>query len=443
MTMAARDYVPDAGAVAVQPRPMRHFLWSRLFGQTALNALLYALLIAVVERANSSLAGTLFVAAFLVPSIVLGIPGGALADALPKRPVLVLCLLARAALAVALVWVGGDLQTVYLLVLALATVGQVFGPAESAFVPALLPPTQLARGNAAMQFVLLAAQVLGAVALAPVLLKLAGADAVFVLTVPLFLIAAWQMLRVRPAAASPRPRGRRGGVRSALVAGWQAMRADATVLRALVRLTLLGTALKILVAIAPLVVRDVLGIAAANTVYVMAPAALGSVGGLLLAPPLVRLVGHDLVGRIGFVLFAAGLLGLAWVSDLGDWLVRQPRLGFQTLASVTRVPGTVSAAMLLAVLLGLAFAICSVAIRTLVHERAPTHLQGRVFATQLTIADALSLVPLLAAGAVADWVGMPPVLIGTGLVCLIAEGALRWIRPQARGAASAEGKSDA
>ena len=417
------DHVPSAAAAIAPPSPLRPFLWSRFAGQTAQNALLYALLIAVVERSDSGLAGTLLVAALLLPSIVLGIPGGMLADALPKRPVLVLCLLARAAVAVALLRWGDDLLALYLLVLALATVGQLFGPAEAALLPALLPPERLARGNAAMQFTLLAAQVLGGVALAPLLLKALDARAVFALTAPLFLLAAWQMLLVRGGASSMpgRAPGARAGLRAALAAGWRAMVDDAAVLRALVRLTLLGTALKILVAVAPLVARDMLGIAAANAVYVMAPAALGCVAGLLAAPPLIRLAGHDAVGRAGFILFAVGLLALASVAELGGWLDRELRLGVGAVEAVTRVPGAVSAAMALAVLLGLAFAACSVAIRTLVHERAPAHLQGRVFATQLTVADALSLAPLLAAGALADWAGVAPVLAGAGLLSLAVE----------------------
>ncbi len=421
--MAVLDHVPAADAALTPPSPLRPFLWSRFAGQTALNALLYALLIAIVERSGSSLGSTLLVVAFVVPSVVLGIPGGMLADALPKRPVLVLCLLVRAALALALLRWGDDLPTLYLLVLALATVGQLFGPAESAVLPALLPAERLARGNAAMQFTLLAAQVLGGVALAPLLLKVLDARAVFALAALLFLVAAWQMLLVRGVAPSvpARVQDGRAGLRTAFAAGWRMIRADADVLRALVRLTLLGTALKILVAIAPLLARDTLGIAAANAVYVMAPAALGCVAGLLVAPPLVRRIGHTAVGRTGFVFFSLGLLALAFVTELGRWFDRELRLGVGALTTVTHVPGAVTAAMALAVLLGLAFAVCSVAIRTLVYERAPRHVQGRVFATQLTVADALSLAPLVAAGALADWAGIAPVLVGTGLLCIALE----------------------
>ena len=416
---------PTSVAILSERTPLRPFLWSRFAGQTALNALLYALLIAVVERSDSGLAGTLLVATFLVPSILLGVPGGALADAFPKRPLLLVALLLRAAVAAALFWWTGDLWSLYLLALALATVGQVFAPAEAALVPLLVPPQRLARVNAAMQLVLLAAQVLGGVALAPLILKLAGARPVFALAAGLFVVAAWQMAGVRIAAEPPPDSNRRRGLRGALAAGWHAMVDDATVLRALVQLTLVGTVVKVLVAVAPLLARDMLGIAAANAVYVMAPAAVGGGLGLLIAPPLAHLLGRSRMAMAGFFLFAIGTMALALAAPIGDWLTAIPRLRFGAIEEITRVPGAVTVAMALALVLGLAFALVSVAVRTLVNERAPRHLQGRVFATQLTLADAASLLPLLAAGALADVAGVGPVLFGAGALCLVGEVAAR------------------
>jgi MFS family permease len=415
------------GEQLTAPSPFRQFLWSRFTGQVAQNALLYAVLIAVVERSDSSLASTLLVVAFLVPSIVLGVPGGLLADVLPKRATLTGVLLARAAVAVALLWRGDDLATIYLLVLALATVGQVSGPAEAALVPVLVPPERLARGNAALNFTLVAAQVLGAVALAPLLLWLIGAGAVFALAAALFAVAAWQMLRVRPGAVPAEGATASGGegFRRALTLGWRIIMEDRSVFRAVVRLTLVGTVLKIVVAVSPVLARDVLHIAASNTVFVMAPAAVGGALGLLVAAPLARVAGRAALSAIGFVLFALGTAALSATTAIGDWLSARPGLSFDRIQEITSVPGAVTVAMLLALLLGLAFALTTVAVRTLINERAPRGAQGRVFATQLTLADAASLLPLVAAGALADWIGVNLVLLASGVLCFAAEVAAR------------------
>ena len=71
--------------MAVQPQdirllrnaPFRRLLESRVIGQTAQNAMLYALLILVVEETGSSVQSTILIMAFTIPSILLGIPAGA------------------------------------------------------------------------------------------------------------------------------------------------------------------------------------------------------------------------------------------------------------------------------------------------------------------------------------------------------------------------------
>jgi MFS family permease len=417
---------------APRSSPLRRFLWARFTGQVALNAVLYALLIAVVERSESSVASTLLVASFIAPSIILGVPGGIVADVLPRRVTLVGSLLLRAALALALATSEGDLATLYLLVVALATVGQAYGPAEAATIPEVAEPESLARANAWSNFVLIAAQVLGGVALAPIVLKLAGAQAVFGIAVALFLVAAWQMAQVRtrrdsalePAASSaPSLAEAAAPARwySRYMVGWRAIREDPLMFGALARLTLLGTVLKVLVAVAPLLARRVLEIDAANTVYVMAPAALGSAAGLLLVAPLARVLSPNTVGRLAFVLFAVGVVALSVAEPLSEWLEARSAIRIEVIEDITRVPTLVTLVMLLAVFLGMTYALTSVAIRTLVNERAPRGLQGRVFATQQAVADTISLLPLVAAGALVDRIGVNPVLFAIGALCLIGE----------------------
>lgn len=419
--MASQVVASSSGLTLARSGPFARFLWSRVAGQTAQNALLYALLIVVVERSQSSLHSTLLVVAFVLPSIVLGVPGGALSDVLPRRLVLTGVLLLRAAIALALLWSIDNLHAVYLLVLLLATVGQLSGPAEAALVPELLPQERLARGNAAMQFTLIAAQVLGAVILAPLLLRLAGVGAVVALSMVLFLIAAWQMLRVRAMPCLRRPCcakiARRVRLRAALAAGWRATVDDPLLRHAMIRLTVISAVLKVLVAVAPVLARDVLNIATANTIYVMAPAALGSLLGLALAPGLARRLGYGAAGSAGFVLFGLATLAFAYAVPVGQWLGTVTSPHADLIARFSGMTGVVMAAMLFAACLGLAYAVVIVAVRTQINERAPRTVQGRVIATQLTVVDLLSLPPLLAAGLLADRVGVMPVLLAMGLLC--------------------------
>ncbi|MGE0228735.1 MAG: MFS transporter [Dehalococcoidia bacterium] len=405
--------------------PLGRFLWARFIGQVALNAALYALLISVVEESSSSFASTLFVAAFVAPSILLGVPGGIVADALPLRFVLTASLVLRAVLSTAFIIWSSDLTSLLLLVAILATIGQAYAPAESATIPELVPAESLARANAWSNFVLVGAQVLGGVAIAPVLLKLLDARAVFAFAAALFLVAAMQMARVPARRTEDGERGSTSsGTYSPLMVGWRVLRHDGLVFEALVRLTLLGTVLKVLVAIAPILTRDVLGIAVANTVFIMAPAAVGSAFGLLIVAPLARAAGASTLGRIAFLLFAAGVIALATAEPLSAWVEGWSTIRLERIAEISRVPTLVTVVMLIAAYLGAMYAVAGVATRTVVNGRSPRGFQGRVFATYQTIADIVSLPPLLLAGALVDRIGTDLVLLGMGILCVAGEALL-------------------
>src|SRR3972149_4634293 len=141
--------------MAVQPEdvrllandPFRRLLESRAVGQIGQNALLYTLLILIVNETGSSIYSTLLVTAFILPSILLGLPAGGLADVLPRRPLLVLGYLLLAVLVVGMIVYVDGVWTILLLVLVFSTVGQLTGPAESAALPVLVRRDQLAAGN--------------------------------------------------------------------------------------------------------------------------------------------------------------------------------------------------------------------------------------------------------------------------------------------------------
>jgi len=66
-------------------------LWlSRLLSQTAQGALLYALLILVVDLSDRTVFNSLFVICSIIPSIAFGLPAGVVTDTVPRRGLLVL-----------------------------------------------------------------------------------------------------------------------------------------------------------------------------------------------------------------------------------------------------------------------------------------------------------------------------------------------------------------
>ena len=68
----------------------------------------------------------------------------------------------------------------------------------------------------------------------------------------------------------------------------------------------------------------------------------------------------------------------------------------------------------------LALALVIIPARTVLQERPPAALRGRVIAAQLALANAAAVLPLVVGGALADHLGIRPVM---GLLSLLAMGA--------------------
>ena len=417
--------------MAVQPEDVRllantsfrRLVESRAVGQIGQNAMLFTLLILVVNETGSSINSTLLVMAWIVPSILLGIPAGGLADVLPRRPLLVLGYAVRVALVVLMIVNVDDVWTIYLLVLAFSTVNQFTGPAESAALPGLVRRDQLTGGNSWMLLTIMVGQAVGAVALAPVVLKIFGVEASLGMSAVAFVGAAFLVSSVtglRTVAVNEEGRRDQGSLLDAMTAGWRVLRTSRRAFLALVYLTVVGTLAKALVVLAPRYTEDVLDIETENVVFVVAPAAIGALIALAVTPALARWLGAAKVAAVGFVLYVVGIAGLGLVVYVRDFLLDNVDLGLAFVEREVGVSSVITMAMILAIPVGFASTMVGVAGKAVLNQEAPEGKQARVFATQQALSDAVSLLPLFAIGGVAELVGVREVLLVAAVTAFVA-----------------------
>jgi MFS family permease len=401
----------------------RRLLISRATGQVAQTAMLYALLIWVVDKTNSSIHTTLLVAAFTLPSIIVGLPAGALAENLPRRPLLVLGYVFRAAVVGAILYFRNDIWLVYLLLLILSTVGQLTGPAESAALPVMAEKEQVPAANSFFVLSVMLGQVGGAVILAPFLLKLFGVPTVLAGSAAIFLLAAEVVYGVKglqkARAAAAGSRVSRASLTATLAEGWRVLNSSNKAFMALVYLTIGATLTRSLAVLAPQYTRDVLGIQVENAVYVMAPAAIGSVVALLVTPLLSKVLGASRTATLGFALLVLGFIGLGLVVYVRAFILDHLDLGISFVENKVGVSSVITVAMILAIPVGLAITMVLVSCKAVLNQEAPPGTQARVFATQSAISDALSLPPLFAIGAIGQLAGPRAVLLVAAAASLL------------------------
>jgi MFS family permease len=75
-------------------------------------------------------------------------------------------------------------------------------------------------------------------------------------------------------------------------------------------------------------------------------------------------------------------------------------------------------AMAIAGPMGFCYALLNAPAQTVLHERVPPEMRGRIFATEVISVNFISLLPLLVIGAVTDWLKVPIVLLIVGVAVM-------------------------
>ena len=400
----------------------RSWWLTRFFCQVAQGALLYALLIIVVDRTDASIYSSLFVVCSILPSLVFGIPGGIVGDSLPKRPLLVGLNLVRFAFLVPLIVQEVSLPGIFAATLGIWTIHQFYGPVEGTSLTALVPRQRLAEAQSLANLSLTFSQAVGLVVLAPLLLKVGGPKVLFAVVAALYFVAAGFALllpKLEEPAAGARRRPR--SVRAALLAGWRTIRGDRASYGATADDILVGVGLSSLVVIVPFYLERVLGTAKENTVFVFAPSALGLIVGLRLAPRLGRWIGMERTATAGLLGFAGCIAALGFVRQV-DAALEGLGLPIDRLATAASIPALVVIAMLISIPAGLTSAVVSVAARAVLLDRTPAAARGQVIATTSLLSHLAGLAPTLLAGLATDLFGVQPVAVAVAVV--MAAGAI-------------------
>ena len=399
----------------------RAFWVARVLAGAAQSALVYAFLLLVADQTDSATFNSLFVICSILPAILFGLPAGVVVDEFPRRGMLVALNLLRFAAVVLLLLSPPSLAGIFAATLALWTIFQFYSPTENAALTGLIPGGRLSDGQALYNLAGTLAQLIGLVALAPLILKTAGSQALFAVCASLCFVAAGLEMLLPPLDDHVR-RGANAGarsLRSTLVEGLAAIRTDPVTLRALAADVLIGIGMSALVVIVPLYLRRVLDTPAQNTVFVFAPASLGLVLGLRVASRIGSALGEQRVAVGALLGFALCVGALGFVVDLRAFLNDGLGLPLDRAADLLRIPSRTLVAMLISIPAGFFSALVGVTARSLVLGRTPAARRGQTVATVSLMQNLGALVPTLLAGIAADAFGVERVAVAIAVAIAV------------------------
>jgi MFS family permease len=403
-------------------------LWlAQIFAHTAQNATLFTLLVLVVAETGSSIHGSLLVLSYVLPSVLFGLVAGLLVDRWRKRTVLLTTSVLRMGACIAFLLVSPNVWLIYAINLGFSTLGQFFTTADAASIPALVPRNQLMAANSLFNLAVTGSQFGGMVLLAPVFIKSFGSDVLFIMAALFFLVAtilAYRLPEIETEEGLEAVNGEQPLLRGAATEMWRTLRLlrhDVASNIALLQMTVSSSLVLFFAVLVPRYMQSVLQVAPADAVFIFAPTGVGALLGLRALPWIAQRLGKGRVVVVGLVGLALCLVALGFVERIADLMEGTENLN--PFASNGRVAGLsllVTLTMALTGPLGFAYALVNAPAQTILHERAPAEMRGRVFASQLVLANLVSIGPLVLIGGVADLYGVSPVLLSIAIVVLLA-----------------------
>jgi MFS family permease len=394
-------------------------LWlAQAIGQSANNIVNFALLLRVrniidlhdLSQANTAI--SLVILAFSLPSVLFGPIAGVIADRMNRRVVMAGTNVLRA-VAVACFLVirpGWHVETIliahYLVTFLFGIAGQFFAPAQGATIPQLVPRSQLINANALFNLTFTGAQLIGFATIGPLLIKLIGIDQTFAVSMVLFVLCAGLVMTIPKTPTPERTTASGTPAAARLVAdikeGLLYILQDPMLMRAITYLTIAATTFMMVATLGPAFITNIIGLPKEDIGYIVGPAGLGVLAGVLLVSRVVRR--FDRAAIIDWALVGAGvmLLLLALVHAILNilwWGGDAPK------ALVVTLAGT------LAAFLGVCNAFILVPAQTVLQERSHEQIRARVYATFFTISNTVSFVPIFFAAASADLFGVVQVLV--------------------------------
>ena len=403
----------EAGSVFAN-RPFV-FLWSaQALSQLASNMVLAALIATVVTTTGSLTANAVLILTFLVPAVLFSTLGGVLVERGDAKIIMLATNLVRAGGTVLFIFVAPTTSTaivplVYLINFVVASATAVFAPAELTSIPRIVDRRHLMAANSIFILTVNATFALGFGVLGPLVLNVLGPIAVYVIVAGMFGLAALAILPL----PSVRPDRAAGAVGDAagravrelydqLAEGVRFVRGHREIAWSLTYLGISASLIGVLGAIGPGFATDVLRLTAEDFFFIMGPAGLGAVVGILFLNSYGKGLPKRFVIDVGLIAMGVTLILLALVrpvTTLFGYAVAPIEEVFPSIAPLTSL---IAVVVVIAVFAGLEYAFVAIPSQTALQEELPADVRGRIFGILNTLLSVGAFLPVILAPAAAD-----------------------------------------
>jgi MFS family permease len=415
-------------------------LWSaQVLSQLASNMVLAALLAVVYRTTQSNTMTALLILSFLFPAVLFSAVAGVYVERADAKVILLASNLLRAGGIALFIVVGPDVGLILLINFFIATVTAFFAPAELTAIPRVVERRHLLAANSIFVLTINATFAAGFGFFGPLLLTTAGANTVFLVVASMFVLAALAIVPL-PRVPPHREHLRAGEATRAmgdfvtqLREGLAFARSHRQTAWSLIYLGIATSLIGVLGAIGPGFATQILQLSSEDIFFIMGPAGLGAVIGILFLNSYGRAIPKRLLIDIGLV--AMGFTGVLLALVKPASVLLHPAVApiEQTLPdALAPIISVIAVVVVGAVIAGIEYTFVAIPAQTALQEELPHEVRGRIFGILNTLLSIGAFFPVVAAPGAADLLnllfpeaGIPIVLGLLGLV-IIGAGIASW-----------------
>lgn len=387
-------------------KPFFFMMLSEFFSQLAFNMQHFVLIFVIYNITHSNTAVSGMILSFMIPAILFSVFTGVFVDRWNKKKVILYAHLIRAGLLLPFLMTDLHLGFIYALTFLIAVATQFFVPAESAIIPQLVPRKLLISANAVFAFGIYGSTLIGYIFSGPILLLL-GRTNTIVFLILMFCISAFFVAGIRIAKKKKEEEGdllpANTGVSVAKEAAeiFVFIRKARKVMHALFMLTIAQAIIFMFAVLTPGYVTTIL------------EAPLESLSLILIAPAGVGLgVGAFMLGSFG------KKFKHKWTSPLGFLVVG---IVFILLPFAPQIPNVnlLHIIIILAFIIGFSISLVFIPSNSTIQLETNEKMRGRMYGLLNSLIGAVSFLPVVLAGGLADLLGVGVVITGVGVLMVI------------------------
>lgn len=390
---------------------IRSFLFlmiSEFFSQLAFNMQHFVLIFIIygITRSNTAVSGMIL--SFMIPAVLLSVVTGIYVDRWNKKKVLLYTHLIRATLLLPFLMPNLHLGLIYALTFVIAVATQFFVPAESAIIPQLIPKNLIVSANAVFAFSLYGSMIIGYVFSGPALLLL-GKTYTIVFLISLFLISIFFVTAIKLADKKKEepqdlsPSKSYFSIVQETKEIFTFLRKVRRVMHALLMLTIAQAVIFMFAVLAPGYVTTILRERLESlSVILIAPAGLGLVVGAFMLGSMHKRFKHKWVSAMGFM-----VVGIIFIL-----------LPIANRVDVFNID-LLHIIIILAFIIGFAISLVLIPSNATIQIETNETMRGRMYGLLSALIGAVSFLPVVLAGGLADLLGVGAVITGVGVIMVI------------------------